>query len=41
MTDVEGDDVFEYDEEDDLRWVGCEYGSGDDSPMRLSTDRPS
>lgn len=40
MTDVEGDDVFEYNE-GDLRWVGCEYGSGEDSPMRLSTDIPS
>lgn len=41
MADVEGDDVFEYNEEDDLRCVGCEYGSCDESPIRLSTDRPA
>jgi hypothetical protein len=27
--------------DDDLRCVGCEYGSNDDSPIRLSTGRPS
>jgi hypothetical protein len=41
MIDVEGEEALEYDEEFDLRCVGCEYGSGDDKPIRLSTDRPS
>ena len=40
-TDVPGDDVLEYDEEEDLLWVGCEYGSAEDKPIKLSTDRPS
>jgi hypothetical protein len=37
-TDVDGDDDAV---DQDLRCVGCEYGSNEDSPMRLSTDNPS
>jgi len=36
-TDVPGDDVLE----EDRLWVGCEYGSAEDKPIKLSTDRPS
>jgi hypothetical protein len=43
---VEGRATTEVDGEDDaldqdLRCVGCEYGSRDESPIRLSTDNPS
>ena len=41
ITDVPGDDVLGYEEEEDLLWVGCEYGSAEDKPIKLSTDRPS
>lgn len=43
---VEGRTTMEVDGDDDaldqdLRCVGCEYGSKEDSPIRLSTDNPS
>jgi len=43
---AEGSATVEADGEDDaldqdLRCVGCEYGSRDESPIRLSTDNPS
>jgi hypothetical protein len=37
VADVLGDDRFDT----DRRCVGCEYGSAEDKPTRLSTDRPS
>jgi hypothetical protein len=37
-VEVEGDkDALDH----DLRCVGCEYGSNDDIPIKLSTDNPS
>lgn len=36
-TEVLGEDKLDV----DRRCVGCEYGSGDESPTRLSTDNPS
>lgn len=37
VTDVLGDDRLDT----DRRCVGCEYGSAEDRPTRLSTDKPS
>ena len=35
--EVDGDEAFDH----DRRCVGCEYGSAEDKPIRLSTDIPS